>query len=183
MKVRYKISGWNEQTSSFCTNIGRGGVCLLMSEKLQKGTPLELEFSPLHQAAEEPIVIRGKVAWSKEFGGSDDSHLIHRKELTAPQQSNFAEVFGPAFRSFDLFFETGVQFEAITTDMWVRLFSYIPSVEMFDRDWSINVRCKDCVHYREVDAAHGTCFGVEIEGERNPKDSELCEGKYFVPKR
>lgn len=44
------------------------------------------------------------------------------------------------------------------------------------------MKCRDCANYQEIDEAKGTCFGVEVEGDRNPKDSEKCQGKFFKPK-
>ena len=41
--------------------------------------------------------------------------------------------------------------------------------------------CMDCAHYKPINSREGfgTCFGVEIQGNRNPKDSQKCGGKYF----
>ncbi len=40
-------------------------------------------------------------------------------------------------------------------------------------------KCKECKHYELIDDKRGRCFGVEIEGDRDPNDSEKCQGKYF----
>jgi hypothetical protein len=44
------------------------------------------------------------------------------------------------------------------------------------------MRCRDCAHYREIDSTRGDCFGAEVEGDRDPKESERCKGQYFKPK-
>ena len=44
------------------------------------------------------------------------------------------------------------------------------------------MKCRDCIHYKEIDETKGTCFDVEIEGDRDPKDSETCKGLGFRPK-
>jgi hypothetical protein len=43
------------------------------------------------------------------------------------------------------------------------------------------VKCMDCVYYKPIrnKEGFGTCFGVEIPGNMNPKDSPKCKGEYF----
>ena len=45
------------------------------------------------------------------------------------------------------------------------------------------MKCRECFHYKEIDSAKGACFGVEIDGDRDPKDSPKCKGDYFKPKK
>ena len=44
------------------------------------------------------------------------------------------------------------------------------------------VTCKDCEHYKPIDGKKGKCFGVGIEGDRDPKNFPKCQGKYFKSK-
>lgn len=44
------------------------------------------------------------------------------------------------------------------------------------------MKCRDCEHYKPVDDQKGDCFGAVIEGNRDPKDSEKCLGKFFRPR-
>jgi hypothetical protein len=43
------------------------------------------------------------------------------------------------------------------------------------------MRCRDCVNYKPLGSREdwGTCFGVEVPGNRDPKDAPKCRGKYF----
>lgn len=47
------------------------------------------------------------------------------------------------------------------------------------------VKCNECEHYNPLESkpGFGTCFDVEIPGNRDPKDSQKCKGKYFKPKQ
>jgi len=36
--------------------------------------------------------------------------------------------------------------------------------------------------YELIDDKKGRCFGMEIDGDRDPKNSEKCQGKYFEPR-
>ncbi|MFQ6066660.1 MAG: hypothetical protein ACE5K3_05225 [bacterium] len=44
-------------------------------------------------------------------------------------------------------------------------------------------KCRECAHYEPVDEKKGRCFGVEISGDRDPKDSEKCGGRFFEAKK
>jgi hypothetical protein len=46
------------------------------------------------------------------------------------------------------------------------------------------VKCKDCAHYKPIVGKNGfgDCFGVEVPGNRDPKDSPKCRGEYFKAK-
>lgn len=45
------------------------------------------------------------------------------------------------------------------------------------------MKCRDCQYYKEIDVKQGTCYGVKIEGDRDPtKGSDKCKGKYFKPR-
>jgi len=44
------------------------------------------------------------------------------------------------------------------------------------------MKCRDCFHYKEANPNKGRCFGVEIDGNRDIKDSDKCKGKYFKPR-
>ena len=44
------------------------------------------------------------------------------------------------------------------------------------------MKCKDCIHYMLINETKGNCFGVEIEGDGDPKFNKRCGGKYFKPK-
>ena len=41
------------------------------------------------------------------------------------------------------------------------------------------MKCKDCAHYRATIETMGTCFGIEVEGEKDPRESFRCKGRYF----
>jgi hypothetical protein len=41
------------------------------------------------------------------------------------------------------------------------------------------MKCKNCIYYKPADTKKGTCWGIEIEGNANPKDIKICQGKYF----
>jgi len=43
------------------------------------------------------------------------------------------------------------------------------------------MKCMDCAHYKPITNkdGFGTCFGVEIPGNLDPRKSEKCGGKYF----
>ncbi|MEK9149511.1 MAG: hypothetical protein AAB267_05635, partial [Candidatus Desantisbacteria bacterium] len=43
-------------------------------------------------------------------------------------------------------------------------------------------RCRDCNHYKPIDDEKGDCFGAEVLGDRDPAESEKCEGRFFEPK-
>lgn len=44
------------------------------------------------------------------------------------------------------------------------------------------VKCADCSHYKPIaeKEGFGDCFGAEVPGERDPKDSQMCKGEGFV---
>jgi len=45
--------------------------------------------------------------------------------------------------------------------------------------------CVECQFYKPLEnkPGFGLCFGVEIPGDRNIKDSPKCKGKYFKPRK
>ena len=177
LQVRYRIAHWGETNIAICTNIGRLGVCLIMNEQLKLKTKLDLEFSAMgEEESKPPIVIKGEVIWSKEIALPDDFFEAYFKEYF-PRSS-----YGVRYPSKEEYFEVGVKLIDLSSYLWIRLFQYIPALEMFDKDWSIDVRCRDCVYYHEVDKKKGRCFGLEVNGDHNPKE-EQWKGKYFIPKR
>jgi len=44
------------------------------------------------------------------------------------------------------------------------------------------MKCRDCVNYEEIDEQNGSCFGIIVDGDRDPQDSEKCQGKFYEPK-
>lgn len=46
------------------------------------------------------------------------------------------------------------------------------------------VKCMDCAHYKPLPEKEGlgNCFGAEVPGERDPKDSPMCKGEGFKPR-
>ncbi|MCK9432505.1 MAG: hypothetical protein M0R00_06070 [Candidatus Omnitrophica bacterium] len=43
------------------------------------------------------------------------------------------------------------------------------------------MKCRECENYKPIDSRKGACFGAVIKGDRDPKDSEKCQGRFFKP--
>lgn len=45
------------------------------------------------------------------------------------------------------------------------------------------MKCRNCIYYKDIDENFGSCYGVKIEGDRDPRaSSDKCRGKYFKSK-
>ncbi|MFH1231460.1 MAG: hypothetical protein V1709_08200 [Planctomycetota bacterium] len=41
------------------------------------------------------------------------------------------------------------------------------------------MKCKNCICYKPLNDKKGDCWGIQIEGNSDPKDIKICQGKYF----
>jgi hypothetical protein len=41
------------------------------------------------------------------------------------------------------------------------------------------MKCLEHGHYKPIDEEKGDCFGAIVPGDRDPKASEKCQGKFF----
>jgi multimeric flavodoxin WrbA len=45
------------------------------------------------------------------------------------------------------------------------------------------MKCQNCIYYKDIDENFGSCYGVRIKGDRDPRTgSDKCRGKYFKAK-
>jgi len=182
LKIIYRVVGWNESRVGLCTNIGRSGVCIVANEHLNVGTPLEVEFAPLHSEFKKPIVMKGDVAWVREVSAKDEGYQMYFKESSLPWKKRTSGTYLTGFNTLDEYYEVGIRLAGINSYDWIQLFQYIPSIEMFDEQWSSETSCNECVHYQKIDNQKGNCFGVDVMGKNNPRD-EQCGGKYYSKRR
>lgn len=74
MKVDYKVTSTGEgQRSTLSRDMSLGGVLLLVSEKMDAGTPLELEIY-LSEIDNQPVKTRGEVIWQGELGEREEGY-------------------------------------------------------------------------------------------------------------
>lgn len=73
MKVDYRIIHSEKVKSTVSRDMSLGGVLLLVSEKMDAGTPLELEIY-LSEIDNQPVKTRGEVIWQGELGEREEGY-------------------------------------------------------------------------------------------------------------
>jgi len=64
--VEYAVLGHDASIeSTHAKNISTGGICLSVSEKIEKGTVLSLKISLPNEGT--PVIVKGKVMWCAGF--------------------------------------------------------------------------------------------------------------------
>ena len=64
VEVKYVVIGKPGQMKVFSKNVSAGGLCILMEERLDKDTPLQLHIKI--PDLKEPIRALGRVVWQQE---------------------------------------------------------------------------------------------------------------------
>lgn len=94
MKVDYKVSSTGgEQKTTLSRDMSLGGVLLLVSEKMDAGTPLELEIY-LSGEDSKPVKTRGEVIWQGELGERGEGYYhtgIAFSGIVEEDKKRFAE--------------------------------------------------------------------------------------------
>lgn len=70
VEVKYTVIGKPGTIRVFSKNISAGGICIIIEEKLEKDTPLQLEI--VIPDLKEPIRALGRVVWQRRVEPADE---------------------------------------------------------------------------------------------------------------
>lgn len=94
MKVDYKVSSLGEEPkSTISRDISLGGVLLLVKERMDTGTPLELDIY-LTEEETKPIKTKAQVIWQGELGEKAEGFYhtgISFSEIKEKDKKRFAD--------------------------------------------------------------------------------------------
>lgn len=90
LNVRYKVGPGTHWEKAECGNISEGGILLITDEPVPEGDLLTIELRfPEVQDSPPPLVVQGKVIWSKgsrDFSFLDFGHGIEFVEISLPDR-------------------------------------------------------------------------------------------------